>query len=634
MNSSRSAMNSNRSDDISRRDSVSSVLDFTEAPFMDLDPSEDVYSYFMFVAPTEKKKEGTSRTLDTLIAYILVFLNVFFQAVLLYAVFDRVVLKTSKWRSEITDFGGAGANPIPKYEFVGDPRQDTCNDGSSLCVSNNGVMTCAPPSVQLTARWDELDLDGDGYWTKEEVLEAREELKCKYVVDPLEAFEVFRKTVLNRQHIIWVHPDLREGKAIHQTYFTYATGDIIMCGYRDEDMCGNVMSRGFFDAALEFSTVPRVGNTTDSAFHYCRELLKPGGFCEVTLPSTYSVWKVESSEECGAQEFEGTVYKHPKTQEPRSFLVVDYEARMMYERTQVPLFKVFLFIILSLWFMGMVFELKGLILVFAWIRTFPNSNEFPEGEDVLEDKDGDDVTYVIRGIDSSHRFQVLLLALLRLAMLAILTIVGTSLLLKSPSYMDLVMDAVSLVFIIEIASLIYCQVLRPQIRSQVECLSPMSVQMVGVEWLNKRQALLDMLWLFTLMAVVVAVMWLHYEFTIEPLYEALKCTCLKIGDQCHEAQAFDYNFWHDYWKVKTPEVFQTVKELRAALPRDHPARQTGPLSGSPAPAAAAAVHMWAEHVPIQKHHVHSMAKHLKKHAWLKGPWTNYHSLVQKNHSLR
>lgn len=596
-----------------------------------MDPAEDVYTYFMFITPTEKKKEGHYLTMDTLMAYMLVLLNIFFQGVLLYAVFNRVVVKTSDWRNDITDFGGAGISPVHQHAFLGEPDKAKCNDGSSLCVADeDGVMTCAPPSVQLTARWDELDLDGDGFWTEKEVMEAREDLKCKYVVDPVEAFEVFRKTVLNREHIIWIHPDLREGKAIHESYFRYASGDIIMCGYRDPNMCGNLMSRGFFDAALEFNTVPRVGNTTDSAFHYCRELLKPGGFCEITLPSTYSVWKIESAEECNDAEFEGAVYKHPKTQKPRSFLVVDYAARLEYERTQTALFKVFLFIILTLWFLGMCQELKRLLIVFSWIHAFPSETEFPEDEAVEELKEGDDVTYEIKGIGSFHRRSVFFVTSIRLVMLIILTVVGASLLLKSPSYMNLLMDAVSLVFILEIAGLIYAQVLRPQIRSQVESISPMTVRMVGWDYLNRRPALLDLVWLVGVIVVVAVVMHFHYQDVVEPLYEALKCTCLKVGDTCHEARAFDYDFWHDYWKVKTPKIFAIVKELRSELPRDHPARQVGPLSGRPAPAAgAAAAHLLAEHIPRNFGHMVRRLKPGKFH--MKGPWTHEHSLVQKYH---
>merc|ERR1719182_476435 len=97
---------------------------------------------------------------------------------------------------------------------------------------------------------------------------AREDLKCKYVVDPLEVFDVFVQTVVNREGIIWVHPDVKAGLMIHKPYFTYAAGDIIMCGYRNKDMCPNVLKQGVFDAPLKYGTAPRVGTTINSALDY------------------------------------------------------------------------------------------------------------------------------------------------------------------------------------------------------------------------------------------------------------------------------------------------------------------------------------------------------------------------------
>lgn len=51
--------------------------------------------------------------------------------------------------------------------------------------------------------------------------------------------------------------------------------------------------------------------------------------------------------------------------------------------------------------------------------------------------------------------------------------------------MDLVMDAVSLVFIVEIAKILYEQVLRPQVRAQVESLKPMKVPVKGGSYLKQ-----------------------------------------------------------------------------------------------------------------------------------------------------
>merc|ERR1719253_800732 len=134
-------------------------------------------------------------------------------------------------------------------------------------------------------------------------MQSREELKCKFAVDPVEVFSVLGWMLQEREQHIWIHPDVTAGKSIHKMYFTYIMGDVAMCGYRDADMCGNLIKRGFFDAALEHGTAPRVGTSVRSALDYCHNLLDQGGFCERILPSTYATWKIESVQECKEAEF-------------------------------------------------------------------------------------------------------------------------------------------------------------------------------------------------------------------------------------------------------------------------------------------------------------------------------------------
>mmetsp|Transcript_146654 Transcript_146654/g.470584 ORF Transcript_146654/g.470584 Transcript_146654/m.470584 type:complete len:224 (-) Transcript_146654:533-1204(-) len=120
----------------------------------------------------------------------------------------------------------------------------------------------------------------------------------RFSVNVVEVFDVFVKFLIARENIIWIHPDLRAGKIIHKPYFSYASGDIIMCGCRNTDMCANLLQRGVFSAPLKYGTAPRVGKTIDSALEYCHKLLEEGGTCERTLPSTYSVWKKSSATQC------------------------------------------------------------------------------------------------------------------------------------------------------------------------------------------------------------------------------------------------------------------------------------------------------------------------------------------------
>merc|ERR1719313_1560282 len=322
-----------------------------------------------------------------MMAYFLVVMSFFFQGMLLYTIFNEVVVENLKWQNGIMKTGHT-----PLNLFQPPPEGDQCNEGGSLCFAEDGVYTCAPPSVQLTGRWEELDVNGDGVWTREEVLSERKRLKCRYVVDPLEVFDVFHNFLLKRRALLWLHPDVVAGKMIHKPYFEYAMGDLIMCGYRNTDMCSNLLQRGVFDAPLEFGTAPRVGRTIDSALAYCRDLLRSGGTCEMALPSTYATWRIDSAQQCGKKEYEKFVYTHPSANVSRSLLSVDYRTRQDFERSKTTIF--FLF--------------KGIIIVLTWVCRFPDAAQFGDNPvtETVDEADPEKIKYTISGITSSHRLAV------------------------------------------------------------------------------------------------------------------------------------------------------------------------------------------------------------------------------------
>merc|ERR1719408_122675 len=181
-----------------------------------------------------------------------------------------------------------------------------------------------------------------------------------------------------------------------------------------------------------------------------------------------------------------------------------------------PLFRLFLFIILSLWVMAMVYELKQIVLVSTWIAKFPSTTDLPEGKEAVTEHE-EEGTFEIHAIHPFHRKTVTFITVVRFIMLLVLLVVGLCLLLKSQSYTDLIMDAVSLVFIVEIAQILYLQVLRPSVREQVENLKPMAIDPAGMEWLNSRPALIDLIWLIVVFVSVVVIMIWHYTVLVTPL---------------------------------------------------------------------------------------------------------------------
>jgi len=448
----------------------------------------------------------------------------------------------------------------------------------------------------------------------------------------VEVFDVFVTFLLKREKLIWIHPELRAGRMIHQAYFTYAAGDIIMCGYRNKDMCANVLKAGAFDAPLKYGTAPRVGTTINSALDYCYELLKPGGTCELTLPSTYAVWKIESVSQCHAPSYSKFTYTHPRmANSTKSLLSVDYEARQEFEKSKTVLFQMYKTIIISLWFLAMLMEFKDQTIIFTWVMRFPDAADF--GEDAVLEKvneeNPEEATYTIQGITSGHRTMVGILTLARFLMTVVLTCVGVSFLMKQTDYIDLLLDALALIFIVEVAEVLYSQVLRPEVRAQTENLEPMHVPMYGIDYLNRRPSLVDIIQLVTIVAVTLAWMSYYYSYTLDPIFDALECTCLGVGEKCREAETFSYDFWQKYWKEDVPAVFKALDELKAGTsgadgaPAPAPAADANETA-SPSPAAAAAATSFNVIVPKVIQH----AKHMLHRHW--HPQKHHH---RKHHEV-
>lgn len=540
-------------------------------------PSDNVYSYFMFIGPTEEKRQQVKAELhnqpvptginwDVAMGWVLVALNFFMQLVLLYLIFNEVVIENVEWQNGIMKLGGKGGDHVMGLLSK---KDEGCNDGEALCfVDHKGKLTCAPPTIQLLGRWDELDTNGDGVWTRDEVKVSEEDLRCKYAVDPIQVFDVVIQMLMGRGDMIWLHPNILGGTGIHEAYFKYVMADIIMCGYRSQAMCGNLLERGVFDAPLKHGTSPRVGTTIDSALKYCRELLEPGGRCEQLLPSTYAVWKITSNEECGEPSYEMFKYTSPGNAQSKQLLKVDYSARQEYERAEEAWFKLFKGIIVFTWLLAMSVELKDVIKIMTLCLRHPDADDFGENAVLVQQDpaDPEDVRYVIQGLTRNHRMTMILICILRTLLTCILVVVGVFYIIKTNDYADLIMNGVALAFIAEISSVLYDQVLREEVKDQTGDIKAIPTRMYGIDYLNRRPALVDILCVVCIAVVVVVVMSWQQTVIVSPVRTALECTCLAQGDTCTEAQKYSSEFWAEYWMKGLPDALEAIDALKAQVP--------------------------------------------------------------------
>lgn len=368
-----------------------------------------------------------------------------------------------------------------------------------------------------------------------------------------------------------------------------------MCNYRNVEMCPNLLKRGFFDDPLMTGSSPRVGKTIESALNYCYELLKPGGVCERSLPSAYSVWRKASEKQCLGQEYHKFIYKHPKTGNGKSLLKVNYVAVSLYEKGRSSyLFIIFKSIIIMMFGLCMIVELQDILVVFTWVLTFPAERDVDEAVvvtardseintarsresvagtarvssesagDLSARSEGGAQKHTIHGITFKHRMLVCCLSVVRFILAILLLWVGTVFLIQDTDYLNLLLNGVALVFVIEIANCLYGQLISEELREKFEETEPFSVSMASTwKWVWFRNpAMRDFFRLALILAVLFTGMYMHYVHIAKPLSRALECACLSQGKQCFEADQYDTNFWKTYWGHDVPEIFASVKKMK------------------------------------------------------------------------
>lgn len=281
------------------------------------------------------------------------------------------------------------------------------------------------------------------------------------------------------------------------------------------------------------------------------------------LPSTYRVWKIASVKQCGDEKFYKNTYNSP-TGHTVSLLEVNYKERIAFERVQTPMFITYKTVILGLFITAMTLEFKQIFVILNWCIKYPNADDF--AEPVLEEKDEGDghSMYTIQGVQTSHRIIVTLITITRLGMLACLTVVGVVFLNKQVDYVGLLLDGIAMLFILEISEILYTQVLRKSVQSQTENVTPMRFPAIGIDFLNKRPALRQILWLGF---IFLATSYMCYDYNVtvaKPLSHSLACACSGEGEKCYETTRFSKEYWTDYWQNTLPDSLEKIKNLEPA----------------------------------------------------------------------
>jgi hypothetical protein len=551
--------------------STSQVL-FGDGPteFLEEGASESVYSLALFVSPILCQKTGTRHGKAAYFTKALVLLNFLMQFALLVLVqgfviheahhsFDSVIHREpSAWRpwDKLNNFilgyytvhfteGASEVHGKAGPLFINESPVADCHTDSLCSSEDSGRISCGPASLQLLSDWRFLDVDGDGFWTLAEASDAdyRELMKCKFGTDVMVLFNRFIEdmktdTLLGKIALI---PNITKGLAIPKHYFDAFLYIPMLCMYADQDMCANMFTRGVFHQAIKKGTL-----NLANASHFCRTLLSGG--CDEMLPGTYRKWRLAREETCGKRRYTPAEYASPDGSPDNLMMRVDFENRLTYGNAMAWHFIAFRSVIMLCFLGSMLNELRDMIR---------NLQALHPGVEIIFDTDcASDVPKKDRTatIDSTHRVSMFVVALLRALLWVMLLHTGVLFLDRSNSYLDLIFDAVSLVFIFEIDEMLYGIFVRDKLRSMhsnSHILLPVQHEGIVLE-------------LCGIIVLAVGLSTWHAVDVTGPLKEALDCVCLWEGGSCIEATTYSPAWWDRYWTQILPQSQEAIKRLTKA----------------------------------------------------------------------
>jgi len=352
-------------------------------------------------------------------------------------------------------------------------------------------------------------------------------------------------------------------EGIPKAYFDYWMGDAAICSFADPGMCSTLLSRNIFNQA--FAHPGKEIADIDGALDYCTFMLKKGGGCDQSLPQIYKLYRALRHEQCGDGHFSaGGIYKNPHNPTDKVYIISNwYDALGKHLKSETATFKIFMFLVLMLWLLALVNEMREMVKLGEFTFTYP-ATEGHEGMEVEKNEDGDE-TFKIVGISFEHRVMIGLTVILRTLVIGYLGVVGLTFLILETGYMDLLMNAVALAFVLEIDEILFGAIARQSTLAALEAIEDIEFATVlptegCLGWI-----LLKDFWGIIMFPIIsIAIIATHSLFVTAPVLDALNCACYQTGSQCREAQTYDVAFWDQYWSQTLPTALNEIAQFKSA----------------------------------------------------------------------
>mmetsp|Transcript_12242 Transcript_12242/g.26988 ORF Transcript_12242/g.26988 Transcript_12242/m.26988 type:complete len:631 (-) Transcript_12242:26-1918(-) len=517
---------------------------------------------------------------------------------------------------------------------------------TTTCFDDGKTLDCSQPTFRFAQQWEDLDFDGDGLWTAEEADIDPANLQCRLADSGLTSEAVFKAAcegILHfREEEAWdkyllvtasghapdretddgkqekllaakIPESIRERKAIPRPWFDFWRGMVSLCSAIDLNRCGELVSSGIFDGALAIPGKRSGLAGLDTALDLCQHILRRNGWCDQSLPVTFVMYRAQTLDKCGDASFlPGGEYVNPnQPTDVMATVSVTYSTLGTYEMAGTLRFRVFLLLILVIWFVNLLGEISMIINLIDFVCNFPVSSDDPFNTKKMlhsisdhgtwamrrassklnkivkkhkpkqEEKEGEagaaaasqpspgrpspfwrspltaratprdgEGGILISSVSGPHKITTWVMIVIRTLLVIYMAGVGSIFILTTYSYPDLLMNAVALAFVFELPGFLYNLVVDKHDKEVLASISPLEFP----SSLPKRSKTVRLftsgyfLGLVVFPLICITLVDWDRRWNIEPSHEALECLCLQRGSRCVATPFYDKAWWDAHWK--------------------------------------------------------------------------------------
>jgi len=393
---------------------------------------------------------------------------------------------------------------------------------------------CAPSTPVLLAS-ENIDLDGDGLWTHREAMQLHQQWKERHRDKPntlpVTWTYLHRMSKLGPGHVAGTKNYTRAEMDAATHHFTgipmawmgQAILHLQLCAAADKNLCGNLEARGVLRQI--FTRQPH----TQIRISRCQEVLDS---CEEAFGQEYQVYVDWAAELCGSI----ARHWHPE----HGIISTSYSMADSYtsdgDAITRPPYWCFLIVILLIWWMSMVEELRRVIAHWVVVGLFPTLP--PQGRLPVEYSEE---SIKVNSMAMTHKVITLLANVLPRTIIAIwISIAGSEFLLRADDYENLILNSVALGFLIEIDNMLFAAISSDAVKEWVGRCEPLCVRLPEPQWFRKLHHYCPSRVTFLTVIILVSGWLIAWSYN-RPLGKfeygsALTCLCHVEGRNCLAAQ--------------------------------------------------------------------------------------------------